>query len=410
MGGQNKELLPKNLLDESGEVVLAIAQDLSNPDVSKALPLDLACGTAGRAIFFCMLQRVMPDARWRRALDSLVDRIFEGLPQAMLHQGLYSGIAGVGWSVEFLAKNSGTLDLSPEATDEIAQCLLDFVRQSGPDVDYDLISGLAGIAVFALELRNKGLRKALLDGVIDALDRRSDSAHTGLRWKSPTYATTKNPDNVYNLGLAHGAPGVIATLSQVHCQGHRNPRLSRILAGAIDWVLSARLSDDHVGAFPAMAGGQTPTRLAWCYGDAGVAAALYQAGCAMHVDRVVEQALQIAAKGARRPFELCNVLDPGLCHGAAGLALIYSRLFEAQGSAELLEAANNWYQRTLQFVRQGKPIGGIQAFDPRDQTWRAEPGFLEGAAGVGLLLMSRVHPDTPAWDAPLLTSFPWRSH
>ena len=38
--------------------------------------------------------------------------------------------------------------------------------------------------------------------------------------------------------------------------------------------------------------------------------------------------------------------------------------------------------------------------------WRDEPGFLTGAAGIGLALLAALFPVEPAWDRVLLASIP----
>jgi hypothetical protein len=121
-----------------------------------------------------------------------------------------------------------------------------------------------------------------------------------------------------------------------------------------------------------------PSRLAWCYGDPGVAAALLVAAQAVGEKSRERQALEIALHAAARPPEQARVVDAGLCHGAAGLGHLFNRMFQATGEKRLAEAARFWFQRTLEFRRRGKGIGGYLAWSPakgRTMEWVADRGI-----------------------------------
>ena len=121
------------------------------------------------------------------------------------------------------------------------------------------------------------------------------------------------------------------------------------------------------------------------------------------------EALAIARAAAERPEETAGVVDAGLCHGAAGVAHLFHRLFQATGDPTLERAAVAWYDRTLALRRSGAGIGGFLAWDP-DATgamgWRPTSGFLSGAAGVGLALLAGLTPVEPEWDRALQAAIP----
>ena len=104
------------------------------------------------------------------------------------------------------------------------------------------------------------------------------------------------------------------------------------------------------------------------------------------------EALQIARRAARRKFEDTGVVDAGLCHGAAGLGHIFNRLFQASGEEVFRDAARSWFGRTLNFRRANAGFGGFLVYrvtEVADEpSWEAEPGILEGAAGIALALLA----------------------
>ena len=63
--------------------------------------------------------------------------------------------------------------------------------------------------------------------------------------------------------------------------------------------------------------------------------------------------------------------------------------------------------RTLALREPGRGIAGFSAWHGSDggaDTWVAEPGLLNGVAGIGLALLAATTPLEPAWDRTLLTT------
>ena len=119
--------------------------------------------------------------------------------------------------------------------------------------------------------------------------------------------------------------------------------------------------------------------------------------------------MKIAHRAARCPVEKSGVVDGGLCHGAAGVAHLFNRLFQATGDEVLKRAACLWLSRTLEMHQPGKGIAGFPKgapdSSPKDEPrWSAELGILEGAAGVALALLAGITDIEPQWDRVMLTS------
>jgi lantibiotic biosynthesis protein len=148
------------------------------------------------------------------------------------------------------------------------------------------------------------------------------------------------------------------------------PAAAELRDGAIRWLAAHRLGDR---GYPATAEAAKPTRLAWCYGDAGVTIALHSAGA-------LDLAPAIRCWMSR---EDTGVEDAGLCHGAIGLAHIANRLYQATGEAAYRDYARTWIERALALHRAG------------------DPDVLTGSAGVGLGLLAALGVE-PGWDRLLL--------
>jgi hypothetical protein len=321
---------------------------------------------------------------------------------------LYGGAARVAFAVGHLSAG----DDADLACEMIERSLLRFVEQ--PSAAYDLISGYVGLAVPVLQRIADGKpspsSEALARNILDHLERLARPMASGLSWHTPPellpeWQRALAPDGYTNLGLAHGIPGIVAILARYIAADLDAGRARVLLDGAVAYLRS--VARPQVGSrYPAWlpsAGSDTLSRVAWCYGDLGVSVALMSAATATHRDDWRTFALELAHGMAARPFEASQVVDTGLCHGAAGVAHLFNRLAQASGDHALAGVADTWFGRTIA-MRRSDPIAGFPRAIPVDGVVSFEPApdLLTGAIGVALALHAAISPIEPAWDQLLL--------
>ena len=393
------------------ESVRAILADLESWGREPSGDPSLAGGTAGLAV----LHGYLAQAGLGPESEAVARRCLRHATAAMAERpgsaSLYSGLTGVGWAISHLrARWPGRDDEDDLA--EIDEVLLDHLDQSPWRGEYDLIEGLVGFGVYALERLPRPGATACLGRVVDRLAETAEPQGNGVTWwTDPVWVAPETraeyPRGYYNAGLAHGIPGVIGLLGRVCAAGVARDKARSLLDGAVRWLLD----QDGPESFPYWvapgAAGDT-ARLAWCYGDPGVAAALL--GAARHVEEPAWEsaALAIARRAAERPDEESGVKDAGLCHGSAGLAHLFNRMFQATGEPRLAEAARSWFEQTLAMRRPGRGIGGYEAWEPGGAR-SADRGLLTGATGIALALLAATTDIEPLWDRMLLVSIPQRS-
>lgn len=360
------------------------------------------------------------------AMDSL-DRTIETLSAASMGAALHGGLAGIGWITEHVQTLLGAPPPSDEDDGNVAvDAALHRALETTPwPRGHDLVGGLAGIGVYALERAQRPSGMALLERVVVCLDGLAEpGAPAGRCFRIPSERLPPAmrahfPHGTLDLGMAHGAPGVIALLARAHAAGAaaETMRARALAEDAARWVLAQRLPPEldacfvsrlAAGAAPgADAGGEEatmPARSAWCYGDPGVAVALLLAGRLLDMPAWEEAALVAARKAAVRSFAATKVTDAGLCHGAAGLAHVFQRLFQATGEVLFRDAARSWIDRILDMRRPGTGIAGFSSWaqDPAtgstESVWREDASLLTGATGIALALLAAVAPQEPAWD------------
>jgi lantibiotic biosynthesis protein len=398
-------LLEGDLAEQAWEAIRAIAGALeSAPLLTDA---SLADGKAGLALFHGYLSRAVgaaeAEAHAMLAEDRL-DEAIEVLATTSMSAGLYSGFTGVAWVVEHLHRTFGEMEGSDDDEDinqEIDNALLAMVNQSPWRERYDLIGGLVGFGVYAVERFPRYSAVKCLEAILDRLDETAERSERGVTWLTPPELLSSNarestPLGYYNLGVAHGIPGVIVLLSELCRLGIQENRARPLLNQAVHWLLGQRQPENggpsSYASYVGPVFGSRPAHLAWCYGDPGVATALLVAARTTDTENWEHEALTIATRAAQTQPEASGIRESGLCHGALGLAHLYNCIYQAGGGELFAEAARRWYRLGLEMREDG-------------QMWK-EPGFLTGAAGIGLALLAAVSEVEPAWDRVLLVSIP----
>jgi hypothetical protein len=315
--------------------------------------------------------------------------------------GLYGGASRVAWAVAHMSDG----ELAEQVCGAVDARLR--VALAEPwTADYDLASGLVGLGVYALERGEAG--RDIATRVLEQLEALARPRGGGIAWLTPPdhlprWQLRSAPEGYWNLGIAHGVAGVIGLCARCLVAEVDAPRARRLLDGAVAFLLAAE--PPGVPRYPAWyADGVPPlppARLAWCYGDLGVAIALLAAATACGHAGWRAEALALARGAATRSLPDSLVTDAGLCHGAFGAAHLFHRLHRATGDEELATATRTWLDRGIA-LRNTAPLAGFPAWDGMSRAWTADPRMLTGAAGVALALHALISEVEPLWDRLLL--------
>jgi lantibiotic biosynthesis protein len=375
----------------------------------------LGDGHAGIALFHDYVARSGGRAG---AVQLFVDAAADEIAEATIGPGLYFGVTGVAWVLELVAasdQDPTSATAYEDTNDEIDELLVRHLATAAPcDGAFDWMSGLAGVGAYLLERdpERRSVARYGIERIVSLLAQCAVHDGNGATWHTAAGlldpgTRARYPSGYANLGFAHGAAGVIAFLAGACRAGVARAQAGALLDQAVPWLLAWRRSPGAIGEFPALIDDRAapppsgPARVAWCHGAPGVALAVLHAATALDREAWRATAIDIACGAARHAFDELDVVDAGLCHGAAGLAHIFHRLFRCTGAAPLHAAARRWIERTLELATPGHGIVGYRAWisdgidGPR---WSDERGLLVGAAGIGLVLESAVSSIEPTWD------------
>jgi len=395
-----RPLLSDDLGRLAGRAVGEIAESLIALPERGALNGSLVDGDAGIALFLSYRARAVPGSPAADAALRHLDRAIAAVASSRMSPELYSGFAGVAWTVEHLRDE----DLN-EAVDTAIESAIPGRRS------FELISGLTGLGVYALERLPRPGAARILEQVVRRLSELAERAPDGITWRTEP----EPPAEPYtNLGVAHGVAGTIGFLGRVCAAGICGRQARELLDGAVRGLLARRVTRDGGPDFPAWV---SPTesypahRPAWCHGNPGIAVALLVAARSVDEERWEQDALELALACAERGARGSGVSDASLCHGSAGNGHLFNRLFQATGDARFHDAAVVWFEHALASRDPGAGLAGFATLAP-DASGRGvregRPGFLTGISGIGLALLAATTEIEPEWDRAILASLPRR--
>ncbi|WP_157579233.1 lanthionine synthetase C family protein [Spirosoma montaniterrae] len=384
-------------------------EDLLTRDDSPALYV----GTGGSMLLYAHLFVATGDNRYAHSLYSLLDKAVTYLRERVMDTSLVGGFTGVGWLLQHLA----TLNLIDEDADTFTH--LDGLVSQSVELDirmryYELMNGLVGKGLYCLS--RGGVMDDTLRRVVEGLVQTADHRPEGLTWRYYGQAEER-----YSLGLSHGIPGVIAFLSRLLTRSFMPHIVRPLLIDTIRWLLSQENQAGQERHFPRFVPDRDPSRLGWCYGDMGVAIALWPAAQALNDDVLRQKAIQIMLTAAQCSVDQSGIsmhprwVDGAFCHGVAGIAHLFNRFYRATGDCRFDDAARHWLQLLLQSAAcdSAGPYSTFRtlihvnnAYDEQDRPiieWKTLPTLLDGLSGIGLVLLSFAYPDVTDWDAPFLT-------
>lgn len=329
---------------------------------------------------------------------------------------LASGLTGLAITISQLL-SLGLLDYSTDLVlrdveDTLCDLVKEYLANGNKFLGYDYFYGICGPANYFLSYSKSTKRKELVRGLCLRLVDQAADDDKGLKWRDE-FGFSRLP---YNLGMAHGMLSIMCILSKaVYRLGA--DELKTDLCRSIDWYLGQENTASYPCRFSASTddeghGKDCKNWIAWCSGDLSVSLMLLHAYRATGNRHYVDRAISIADSTlSRRDInkEVSNngqTFNVSLCHGIAGVAACYLSLARALRIRRYRLASVYW---THQLFRRSNSIdfdscAGCYQMGPKvsaDNWTSPSLTLLDGAAGVGLLYSSILHPKLSKFWFPL---------
>lgn len=380
----------------------------------------LLSGKAGKVLFHGYSWLAKHEALHLQQIETLLDEILVDLTQKKVPGYFSVGLTGIGWAIQHL-RNKGVLS---EEWD-------DFLADLDPYVDLDwerhlkaaypdLLHGYLGNASYYFESQNRRSVSTQLTRIVHQLISEQTEVYDLPTWTENKLWGRNKGKQVINLGLAHGLPSILGFAAQAYKNGITPELCTTLMEDAMKGLLGMEKrggrsffpSEVLVEDLPKLLAGEhfLDTRLGWCHGDMGVACAMYQAGIVLQRAEWQQKAIALMVNAAEREPAQSGLGDVGFCHGVASTVHIFLRFYQWTQQEVFKEAAWNWLARLTSFqdLTQSPSCGfRFRNYDP-SQPEKVIMGpnwsFLEGIAGLGLVLLSWRYPVGSEWDRIFLVS------
>lgn len=352
------------------------AKDGSPNALSVPAQCGLAADPVGAALLFNAVNEFAPEERWIRGIAKAMKLAASGVNYNL---GLMRGWAGLLAAATTIGRsNQGSYrllqyDLARKLNLEIRESRRADCQQTS---DFELMDGLAGSM---LGLGDATEIATMHEYLAYCLWLTEDSS----RWRVPRPGKVGARYNNYS--LSHGIAGMVSALRVAASEDG-----ARLIAKRIaDCLVRVRIERDGVTWWPSDVGADNdlyPTRMAWCYGTPGVACALYNAGQIIQDDELTQLTISILESLASLPLEAWGCIDAGICHGYAGVALIFWRFSILGNSLRLRNAAIQLATLAARLFSTTSRWG-FTAARPNGEM-RDSLNLLEGSTGVALVLLT----------------------
>lgn len=390
----------RNLEQQIKTIINRIHNTISN-SYTESNNISLFGGETGILLFtiyYNKLHKSKNSILSKRILSNIFNKInlgFDNLSYA-------EGISGIAHGLNILQNEniSNIPDVSEinSLNDLVYSSLMNDINSSF----HDLLYGSVGKANYLLE--SNYFNKTTLIELSNSFYKGVDIKNTVLNWKK--HSKTSNNEEIYDLGIAHGLPGLLILLSKIYRLNPTNEELRKRLILGVEFIFKRMRNDSSFfSLFPPVLKIGDPnkeeSRLAWCYGDLSVGIALFHIAINLSNRNILNIAFKILMHTTtRKDLEITNVVDPGLCHGSTGLANMYSRLFNYTKRQEFKDAAKHWLKISLESF-----LLKDDYYLEYEKTFKSHSlGLLIGYAGIGLALISAISEIEPKWDNVFLLS------
>jgi hypothetical protein len=378
-------------------------------DIEQARAQSLASGAAGAALLD--VERALSGSGTWKAAAAQIRAAMASPITAAGHTGLYYGVPSICFLLHAATSDRGArYRTAAKVADQHTMAVVELrvraairARTEGLPLafkEYDLLYGLVGLT--SLMVRHLPEAAALPDALNYLVGLITPRHVDGLA--VPGWWVEHDPDRIMptpgghaNLGMAHGAAGLLAVLAISASRGIEVPGQREAVESMLDffdqwrqegpdgpwwpqWLTREDLRSDEPSQ-------TSPGRISWCYGAPGITRAQQLAALALGDDvRQARAEQDFAASLTETNFR--QITDAGICHGAAG---IFQTAWRASRDAKTTNLADRLPDVALLLKRQSAEVA-------------AQTGFLTGTAGIELALetLRRDAPPLSGWDECLL--------
>ncbi len=396
-----------NLQSEVEENLKLIANKLK--DVYQNKNIGLLSGNSGIALFlFYYAKHIQSNKYYQIAMD-VVDDIFNKVESSKVYNTYCNGIIGFAWFLEHICTNNFVEYDNTSFIEEIDSFIAKTTIDELHNENLDFIHGSVGGLLYLTKRYSNNPKPDLLKAILKYVNILNKT-------KVLPIDEQEGRKNI-NLGMAHGIPAILIILCKIYNLGLNKEETKKLIHYYVEYIISNEMiKSDYKCIFPSNInstdGNMTPSRMAWCYGDLGIAYSLLSASKIIKdkkylslFDHIIDNSLK-RINDIRNPYEY--VKDAMFCHGTSGIAHMFLRMSFSTKKQDCYNISKYWLNETLKFSRTSSmniQIDNYKSYNPELNSMKENDfSLLGGITGIGLSLLSFVSDEEPKWDECLMLS------
>jgi lantibiotic modifying enzyme len=370
-------------------------------------------GKAGVALFFYYYWLFSKNDKHLHKANSIILKNIDFFANSKSQvYSLCNGNAGFMWTINHLITNSFIDGDCNDLFHERDTLIFSLMKNDILGGKYDFLHNALGAGLY-FSCRDNEQSRCYAESLICGLERIAEIDTNGLKWRS-TINRESGIEEVYNTGMSHGIASIIGFLCKAYKKNIQKECTETLLIGAVNYLLSLKLEipeTSMMSFFPNTVSvtenkKNNPGRLSWCYSDLSIGIAIWHASQVLKNKDWERIAISVLMQTTLRTNPIKEFInDAGICHGSAGIAHIYNRIYQFTGINAFRDSAIFWLNNTIEMAVFSDGLAGYKAY----RTERCgglvnKEGILEGIAGIGLVLLSATSNIEPKWDECLLLS------
>jgi lantibiotic biosynthesis protein len=366
----------------------------------------LLTGKLGLVLYYFSLYEAFDEDVYANRCVELLEEVMnqeDDMPAPLAGTGFANGTAGLGYILSVLQKNE-LIDINlADDLQELDSTMAAIALQQITEEDrIDFVHGAMGVVHYFITRSKEPVIKENLEQLITALLDNIVVTNEGSWFRN--FIMDKKEKERIDLGLSHGNAGFLLILLDVFQAGIFQDKVRDVVAQGVEFILFQQMETNtkelQYAVFPFSVHSKHQSdkyytqRLAWCYGDLNIMLLLYRAASILE-----NPAWKIIADGLadkvllRRDVAATLASDAHFCHGTAGLAQFYYKLYCTTNDVRFNEAAEYWINKTVQYNesewKEGEYVG-------------KECDLLNGLPGINLALLSFISKKELTWGQLLL--------
>ncbi|MDE6554018.1 MAG: hypothetical protein K2K98_13830 [Muribaculaceae bacterium] len=371
-------------------IASSLEQSLKNKDISL---YSLLGGDLG--IVYC-LSKLSQTENININCDEYLEKIISSIQINPIVHSYCNGLSGLAYTLTLLQEEN-VLRGVHENLYTLDEEIYNWFHTSLNIHNIDPLHGAVG-ALYYFSKRSKYnsyFSNIVLKEWLEYLSINKSLTEDGMTMKFERY----NGPSPYNLSLSHGLSGVIVTtidaLKFIDNSTHTNAK--RMLEEFGEFLINIlKFNHRNFSCFPSFYYldriNKRNSRLAWCYGDLGIALALYKLGMYLNSERYIYASQKVVLHASKRRLNEDTLInDRCVCHGSCGVYSLFNFFNVNLFNGELTKTVNFWYDFTYKDVLE-QPYSfkeKLAYYDNTKNKYVLKYGILEGIAGICLGLLDQ---------------------